>query len=948
MEIKNSIQAPIVTTKQHLPTTNSTKAGKDVTFSATILPSIHSSGTSMVNSNLPISYTKIGEMEIPGLKEKASVFKLANGQKVIIAPKKGPTMVKTAYNVGANNEPDNIRGISHFIEHNLFNGSKNLAPREYSQIVSQLGGQTNANTGYSITNYFLTLQHLNENSLEEAIKLNSQQTQFPTFPLEQLEKEKEPVKSEIDMYEDVPTQIITDKVIKDLFNIQTTSNIVVAGTKNNINALTRETVMDYYNTWYTPDNAVTVITGDVDVNETISLVSKYYNKQNDYSQINNRYYEPIQYNSNPKRQDIIMPNATSADIVMGFAIPDGTTKEDIDKLEILIELLSSPTRNLYKKFDKNGVILEFNQERVQNKPNGARVLTCSANTTEENIESTLKTLYEEITNIANNPPSQEELEIIKKQRIKELNSISESSLNLNNILSDAALENNYDFWGSTTRNIQNITPQDISNTAKKFLDLNKVAICVSHEKSTTPEQIQNNYNTSQKSAPNISFGAKVSPQKVIAEETEKVKKYRLSNNIETTIIPGNEFAKSIITIDFATDELNFVPSGTFSVLNRLLNRGSLIRNNDTYNNVKTQNDIKLNFYAGLKGISINANYNDENMQDTLSLIKESLLYPNFTQEEFEQAKKIIKEEILYAPVSEKEKLYQELFPSIKLFESKEKQLQELDNLTLSDIQILYSHILSTAKVHASLAADVVQKPQLQDIFHNELSQGLGNYKSYTLDHSSSHYVYKPNTEAKILTTVDERAQAEITQAYTFPQTKNINDIAKINALNTILGCGMSSRLFKDLRENQKLAYSVGSNYFSIKDTGIISLHIGTTTESPDPKEGSPANITKSLEGFNRNVNLLKTENISEKELQDVKAKIKTEILNGLESNAGKVYSFTDNKDSVYDTNYCIELYNAIEKLTADDIRAAANYIFKNPPITSIVANQRTFDELKLH
>ena len=63
---------------------------------------------------------------------------------------------------------------------------------------------------------------------------------------------------------------------------------------------------------------------------------------------------------------------------------------------------------------------------------------------------------------------------------------------------------------------------------------------------------------------------------------------------------------------------------------------------------------------------------------------------------------------------------------------------------------------------------------------------------------------------------------------------------------------------------------------------------------------------------------------------------------------GEVYSFTDNKDSVYDTNYCIELYNAIEKLTADDIRAAANYIFKNPPITSIVANQRTFDELKLH
>ena len=44
------------------------------------------------------------------------------------------------------------------------------------------------------------------------------------------------------------------------------------------NALNRDIVLDYYNTWYTPDNTVTVIAGDVDVNETMQLVSKYYNK----------------------------------------------------------------------------------------------------------------------------------------------------------------------------------------------------------------------------------------------------------------------------------------------------------------------------------------------------------------------------------------------------------------------------------------------------------------------------------------------------------------------------------------------------------------------------------------------------------------------------------------------------------------------------------------------
>ncbi len=112
------------------------------------LPSSYPVGQSLVNTNNPVGYTKIGEIEIPGLKDKASIFKLANGQKVIIAPKQGTTYVKTTYNVGSMNETDDIRGMSHYIEHNLFNGSKELAPRDYDKRVSDLGGYTNASTNY--------------------------------------------------------------------------------------------------------------------------------------------------------------------------------------------------------------------------------------------------------------------------------------------------------------------------------------------------------------------------------------------------------------------------------------------------------------------------------------------------------------------------------------------------------------------------------------------------------------------------------------------------------------------------------------------------------------------------------------------------------------------------------------------------------------------------------
>ena len=64
----------------------------------TQLPSTNSVGMSQINTNIPISYTKLGEIPIPGLQNNASLFQLANGQRVIILPKKGPTQIKTTFN----------------------------------------------------------------------------------------------------------------------------------------------------------------------------------------------------------------------------------------------------------------------------------------------------------------------------------------------------------------------------------------------------------------------------------------------------------------------------------------------------------------------------------------------------------------------------------------------------------------------------------------------------------------------------------------------------------------------------------------------------------------------------------------------------------------------------------------------------------------------------------
>lgn len=913
----------------------------------TVLPSVYPMGQSLINKDTPVSYTSIGEITIPGLKDKARIYKLANGQRIVIAPKKGPAIIKTTYNVGSMNEPDNIRGMSHFIEHNLFNGSKNLAPKEYDQKVSELGGDTNASTSFANTDYYLQLQLLNDNSLEEAIKLNAEQTQFPIFPNEQIIKEKEPVKSEIDMCSDNSDTVAVCKVLKNLFNVQSTSEDFVIGTKANINSFTRDMVLDYFNTWYTPDNAVTVITGDVDPDETINLVSKHFNKQNDYSNIHKRTYEPVKYNDKPVREDIIKSNTTQPSITMGFVIPDGTSEAELDKLAVLYEILQSPDSNLRKEMSLRGAEFEISTENMQNKPQGAKAALIMAFAPEEKLEDVIKLIYKEITKIANNPPLTENVNNIKKNMINRLLNISESSQALNRVLTDAALNYNYDSINYSINNLKNITPYDISDTAKKYFDLNKVSICVSHDRNATSETIISNYKKT--GAKEISFGAKISPLDNLKEETAKVSHSTLPNNIESMVINGNPYAKSCIVMDFCTDELNKTSLSAINVLNKILTRGTGIRNEEEYNNLLNAKDINISCLADNSGLVVMSEFNSENLQDTIDLMYEKIRFPEMTEKEFQRAKQFVKDDIKSEKISAYDKLFRELHPELKKFDDKETRLKELEALTLDDLKNMYAKMIRTSQVQSVMSAPAEINTAMANIMHAKMLKDFPVMRKFTLERGANYNIYKPNEKEKVLTTEREQAQAEIVQGYKYKLSENADDMAKIELLNTILGSGgMSSRLFLDLREHEKLAYSVGSNIKKEKDTGVLYLRINTTTESTDPKEGSSQNVIKALEGFRRNVNLLKTQNVSEKELENAKTLFKTRILDCFETNKSRASVFGNANYSYYGMQFYEKLFEAVDKITPDDIRAAANYVFQNPPVISIAASKKTLEDLNLN
>ena len=213
--------------------------------------------------------------------QKIYSYKLANGHRVTVVPMEGsPATVKNYVNVGSMNETDDIKGISHFLEHMAFNGTTGengyikLNTGDSFKKIDKLGGWTNASTNYALTDYVNSSPMLEEKDLEKQIEIIAGMTEDLALTPEMIEKEKGPVCSEINMILDNPQTIALDQTLRTLFNIKSTSDDLVGGSVKHIKNLTREDVKAYYDKYYTPDNMNLVITGDVNPDEAIELVAK--------------------------------------------------------------------------------------------------------------------------------------------------------------------------------------------------------------------------------------------------------------------------------------------------------------------------------------------------------------------------------------------------------------------------------------------------------------------------------------------------------------------------------------------------------------------------------------------------------------------------------------------------------------------------------------------------
>jgi zinc protease len=202
---------------------------------------------------------------------------LDNGLKVLLLEdhKSAAVTFQVWYRVGSRNEIDGKSGLSHFLEHMMFKGTPSVKPEEYAKIIARNGGNSNAFTSYDHTVYFATMSR-DKIGIEielEADRMANAILDGPTF-----ENEKAVVMEERRLRtEDNPEQALSEIASAVMFMAYPYRRPVI-GWMSDILNLTRDDLVQYYKTYYSPNNAFIVAVGDFSSDEMLAKIKQEFGK----------------------------------------------------------------------------------------------------------------------------------------------------------------------------------------------------------------------------------------------------------------------------------------------------------------------------------------------------------------------------------------------------------------------------------------------------------------------------------------------------------------------------------------------------------------------------------------------------------------------------------------------------------------------------------------------
>jgi zinc protease len=750
--------------------------------------------------------------------EGITEYRLQNGLRVLLFPdqSKQTITVNITYMVGSKHENYGETGMAHLLEHLVFKGTPKHP--NIPQELTEHGARPNGTTWTDRTNYFETFNATEEN-LAWALDLEADRMVNSFIAKKDLDSEMTVVRNEFEAGENDPFGVLEERVVSTAFLWHNYGKSTI-GSRADLENVPIDRLQGFYRKYYQPDNAVLTVVGKIDEEKTLKLINeKFGTVPKPAREIEKTYtLDPTQ----DGERSVVLKRVGDIQVAMSaYHIPAGS-HADYAPIGVLARILGSqPSGRLYKALVDTKKASFAGAYSYQWKEPGLLV-TYAQVLKDKSLDDAKATLLQTLDGIANNPPTQEEVDRAKNELIKNIELMFNSSERIGLTLSESIGAGDWRLLFLTRDRIKDVKLEDVKRVASTYLkqDNRTVGAFIPTDKPEraeippTPdvEALVKDYKGNQ----NITAGEAFDPSPENIES--RTTRSQLPNGMGLALLPKKTRGESVearITLRFG-DEKSLANKATAAEFaGSLLMRGTT---KHTRQQLKDEFDrLKANVFVGGGPTQsfVNISTTRPNLMEVMKLVAEVLREPSFPADEFE---KMQNEQLsdIESQRSEPQAIamtniqrHINPFPPSdpRYVTTFDEDVANIKKITLDEVKKFHKDFYGASNATMSVVGDFDAAEVSKAV--TDLFGSWKNPSPYTRIASKPAVVQTINQSFE----TPDKANAFFAAAYNFEFRDDHPDYPAMVLGNYMLGGGfLNSRLATRIRQKEGLSYGVGSQF----------------------------------------------------------------------------------------------------------------------------------------
>jgi zinc protease len=809
----------------------------------------------------------------PALCGEVTRATLKNGLRVVIVQNSLAPVVTTQLNylVGSNEAPPGFPGMAHAQEHMMFRGNPGLSSDQLSSIIAAMGGNFNAQTEQSLTQYFFTVP---VEDMETALHVEAVRMRGILDSDKAWGEERGAIEQEVVQDLSDPEYILSSRLLGKLFE-GTPYEHDALGTVTSFDKTTGAMLKKFYNDWYAPNNAILVIVGNVDPQRTLAMVK--------------RLFGSIPRKKLPGRTPIDLSPLKPAemeldsDLSYGLAVAayrlPGLESPDYAAGMVLSDVLSSRRANLYALVPEGKALsASFDSSALPKMGYGFALAAFPQGEDGRPMVETIRKIIREY--VANGVPP-ELVEASKRHEIAQAEFQKNSVEGLASAWSQALALEGRSSPDDDIKAIAKVTVADVNRVARKFLvDATAVTAIMTPRQSGSPVESGGASRTNESFAPKQvkrvklpAWAAHVTKPRKAVVTSEEPADLKLKNGMRL-IVKTTRTSDAVTLYGRVKNNPGLeAPSGKDGVdeiLGGLFSYGS-------------KRMDRLGFQTALDEIAADAEVGSVFSLQTVkghfdrgvALIADNLMNPALPEEAFKVVRKETSSLLAGQEKSPKwlvgralkTALYPKDDPALRYAKP-----ETVDKLTLADVVNYYRAVFRPDVTTVVVVGNITPEEARATI-----EKYFGDWKADGPKPETEYQPIADNKPAAVVVPDNSRVQDEVTLEETLGITRSHPDYYPLQVgLHILTGAFYATRLYHDLRENNGLVYAVEA-----------FLDIGKTRSSFGAEYGcNPRNVSKARLIIERDLADMQVNPVTPEELAQAKNLLVHQVLLANTSTSG--------------------------------------------------------------